>query len=290
VASAFWSEHRPLTAFSIWSGLLPWGTLDSMGHLHEVVAGDFYHQQTESVPEQTWSSAAFLSSAVHGLLGLERKAQANRLAFSPHLPSHWDRIRVGNIQVPGGHLAMTLIRVPNGLELQLDNSGGPTELAFSPEVPLGAHLSGAELDGKRVDVQTQRNAQDEHATLQFTVPAGKSSCLIRYEGGLSLRVNSPAPLLGEPSKGIKIIFVAYKPGSLRVNADVSRDAPASTIELRTNEKPLQARGAKLTSVAKSTYELIVDPATPGESPATEYRHVQIVVDFSGRVVKSKPAN
>jgi glycogen debranching enzyme len=62
VSSAFWSEHRPYTAFPIWSGLLPWGTLDSMGHMHEVLAGNFYHQQEESVPEQTWSSAAFLSS------------------------------------------------------------------------------------------------------------------------------------------------------------------------------------------------------------------------------------
>ncbi len=87
VASAFWSEHRPVTAFSIWSGLIPWGTLDSMGHMHELLTGDFYHQQIESVPEQTWSSAAFLSSAVHGLLGLEREAQANGLEFSPHLPS-----------------------------------------------------------------------------------------------------------------------------------------------------------------------------------------------------------
>ena len=290
VASAFWSEHRPLTAFSIWSGLLPWGTLDSMGHIHEVLAGDFYHQQTESVPEQTWSSAAFLSSAVHGLLGLEREAQANRLVFSPHLPSAWDRITVGNIQVPGGRLTMTLVRTSNGLELQIDNSGGPTELVFAPEVPLGAHLSGAELDGKHVDVQTQQNAQDEHANLQFTLPPGKSHCLISYEGGVSLSAGSPAPLLGEPSKGIKIISVAYKPGSLLVNADVSQDGSASTIELRTNEKPLRAHGAELKSVAKSTYKLNVDPSTSGGSSPTEYRHIQIVVDFSGRVGKSKPAN
>jgi glycogen debranching enzyme len=290
VASKFWSEHRPLTAFSIWSGLVPWGTLDSMGHLHEVVAGDFYHQQTESVPEQTWSSAAFLSSAVHGLLGLEREAQTNRLVFSPHLPSDWDRITVRNIQVAAGRLAMTLIRVQNGLELQIDNSGGPIELVFSPEIPLGAHLRGAELDGKRVDVQTQENAQDEHANLRFTVPAGKSHCAIRYEGGVSLSAGSSAPLLGDRSKGIKIISVAYKPGSLVVNADVSQDGPASTIELRTNEEPLQARGAKLRSVAKGTYELIIDPLIPGGSPATDYRGVQIVVDFSARVGKSKPAN
>jgi glycogen debranching enzyme len=297
VASAFWSEHRPLTAFSIWRGLLPWGTLDSMGHLHEVVAGDFYHQQTESVPEQTWSSAAFLSSAVHGLLGLEKEARANRLVFSPHLPSDWDRIRVRNIRVPAGRLAMTLIRVPNGLELQTENSGGPIELVFSPEVPLGAHLRGAELDGKRVDVQTQENAQDEHAILKFIVPPGKSDCLVRYEGGVSLNVSSPVPLLGEPSKGIKIISAAYKPGSLVVNADVSQDGPGAPIELRTKEKPLRARGAGLRLVSDDRYKLIVEPLTAGANTANpapnpapgDYRHIEIIVDFSDRAAKSKPA-
>ncbi len=276
VAAAFWSEHRPLTAFSIWSGLVPWGTLDSMGHIHEVLAGDFYHQQTESVPEQTWSSAAFLSSAVHGLLGLEREAHANRLLFSPHLPSNWDRITVGNIQVPGGRLTMTLRRIPNGLELETENSGGPIELAFAPEVPLGAELHGAELDGKHVDAQAQENAQDEHASLKFTLPPGKSHCLLRYEGGVSLSVSSPAPLLGETSKGIKIISAVYKSGSLVVNADVSQDG--SVIELRTKKKPLQARGAELRPVSDESYELIVEPNAVTASAG--YRHIEIIVDFA----------
>jgi glycogen debranching enzyme len=297
VSSAFWSEHRPLTAFSIWSGLLPWGTLDAMGHLHEVLAGNFYHQQTESVPEQTWSSAAFLSSAVHGLLGLEREARANRLAFSPHLPSAWDRLSIKNIMVPGGYVAMTLTRLPNGLELQTENSGGPIELLFSPEIPLGAHLSGAELSGKPVDAQTQANAQDQHATLRFTLTPGKSHCLVRYEGGVTLSLESSAPLLGDSSKGIKVISATYKPGSLVVNADVSQDGPAATIHLRTNEKPLQAHGAELRSVSTGRYDLVVDAsatnalkADSAAKPASgNYRHVQIIVDFADRVGKSKPA-
>ncbi len=280
LAEAFWSEHRPLTAFSIWSALVPWGTLDSMGHLHEVVAGDFYHQQTESVPEQTWSSAAFLSSAVHGLLGLEREAQSNRLAFSPHLPSSWDRIKAENIQVPGGRLSMTLMRSPSGLELQTENSGSPIELIFSPEIPLGAHLRGAELDGKHVAAQTQENPQDEHATLSFTVPTGPSRCLLRYEGGISISLINPTPLLGEPSKAIKIISTAYKPGSLIVNADVSPDG--SVIELRTQEKPLHARGAELKPISDGAYDLIVEPMTTPENNPTPrgYRQIQITVDFA----------
>jgi glycogen debranching enzyme len=281
VASEFWSNHRPFTAFPIWSGLLPWGTLDSMGHIHELLAGDFYHQQVESVPEQTWSSAALLSSAVEGLLGLERDAHTNGFKFSPHLPASWDHISVLNVKVPDGNMGMTLTRVRNGLELETENSGSPVDLLWAPEIPLGAHLSGAQLDGKPINVRLEEHAQDTHATLTFKVPHGKSHCLIRYEGGVLLSVSDAAPLLGEPSKQIKITSVAYKPASLVVDADVSRDAPNSTVELRTNEKVLNVRGAKLRLVSDGVYELLVDPeGNPG--PEAGYRHTEIVVDFVAR--------
>ncbi len=254
VASAFWSEHRPVTAFSIWSGLIPSGTLDSMGHLHELLTGDFYHQQIESVPEQTWSSAAFLSSAVHGLLGLEK--QPNGLAFSPHLPSGWDWLSIRNIKLPGGNVTMTVRRVANGLELETENSGGPIDLLFSPQVPLGAHISGADFNGRPKEVRMEEHAHDTHATLKLAVPVGRSHCLVRYEGGVSLSASSPAPLLGESSTAIKITSVVYKAKSLVVDADVSQAMP-STVELRTGEKPLQASGAKLKSISADRYELVI---------------------------------
>jgi glycogen debranching enzyme len=296
VASAFWSEHRPVTAYPIWSSLLPWGTLDSMGHMDEVLAGDFYHQQTESVPEQTWSSAAFLSSAVHGLLGLTREAQPNRLEFSPHLPPGWDRISIENITISAGKMALTLARVPQGLDLETENSGSPVELLFSPEIPLGAHLIDAELDGKPVAAQREEHAQDTHATLRFTVPSGKGHCRIRYEGGVSVSVRGTPPLLGESSRTVKITTVAYRATSLVLDADVSSDAPISTIELRTHEKPLKVHGAKLSLVSDGLYGLAIDAvsnehdqaanshANPAPAPG-EYRHAEIVVDFARREKK-----
>ncbi len=81
--------------------------------------------------------------------------------------------------MPGGNVTMTVRRVANGLELETENSGGPIELLFSPEIPLGAHLSGAELDGKPKDVRMEEHAQDTHATLNLQLPAGKSHCLVR---------------------------------------------------------------------------------------------------------------
>lgn len=290
VASAFWSAHRPYAAFAIWSSLIPWGTLDSMGHMHELLTGDFYHQQVESVPEQTWSSAAFLSSAVNGLLGLVSKRQANRLEFAPHLPSAWDRISIRNIKVSGGDVAMTLARAPGGLELRTQNSGRPVELFFAPEIPFGARLDGAELNGKPVEVRTEAHQQDTHAALRFTLPTGESDCLIRYEGGISVGVKRPVPLVAEASKAIKIVSIAYEGTSLVLRADVSREASLSAIELRTNEKPVRAHGAKLSVVSDREYELLVDPAltfdthkvdSPGnpEPAGPGYRQIEITVDF-----------
>jgi glycogen debranching enzyme len=279
IASAFWLNHRPVTAYSIWSGLLPWGTLDSMGHMHELLSGDFYHQQVESVPEQTWSSASVLSSTIQGLLGLEREAQGNRLKFSPHLPANWDNISITNVKVSGGTVGMTLTRTSHELQLETQNSGGSFDLLWAPEIPLGAHLSGAELNGKSINVRTEEHAQDTHAALSFKVPHGESRCLIRYEGGVLLSVSGAASLVGEPSTQVKITSVAYKAASLVLDADVSPDAPNSTIELRTDEKPLKVRGAKLKLASAGVYDLLIDlPGNAGHA-ANEYRHAKIVVDF-----------
>jgi glycogen debranching enzyme len=279
IASAFWTAHRPSTAFSIWNSLLPWGTLDSMGHMHEVVAGDFYHQQTESVPEQTWSSAGFLSSAVSGLLGLEADAQANHLKFSPHLPPAWDRMSVSNIKLPNGTVALALARVPDGLDLQIENEGGPLELSFAPEIPLAARLGGATVNGKPIPIHKEDHQQDTHAALSFKVPSGKSDCFIRYEGGIEIGVRQPVLLVGESSRGIKLTSVAYDSKTLVVDAQARGNDNSPVITLRTGDKPLRAHGAKLVTVGPDEYELVVQQVLTGEAV---YRHIEVTVDFAGK--------
>ncbi len=177
---------------------------------------------------------------------------------------------------------MALTRVSRGLQLETENSGNPVGLLWAPEIPLGAHLSGAELDGKPINVRPEDHAQDSHAILNLTVPHGKSHCLIRYESGVLLSVSDAAPLLGEPSKQIKITSVAYKALSLALDADVSRDPLTSTIELRTDQKVLKVRGAKLKPASDGLYDLLVDLPVNADPGASEYQHIKVVVDFAGK--------
>jgi glycogen debranching enzyme len=98
-AEMMWRAHRPDVANALWQSLVPWASVDSLGHMHEVMSGSLFTPQRESVPEQTWSSSAFLSAAIHGMLGLESDGQKNVLHFEPQVPATWRSFRIEHVRV-----------------------------------------------------------------------------------------------------------------------------------------------------------------------------------------------
>jgi glycogen debranching enzyme len=274
VAAAYWRAHRPYTAFPIWQSLMPWNLLDSPGHIHEVAAGDFYHQQVESVPEQTWSSAGLLSSTVGGLLGLDVQAMERRLVFAPNLPAAWDTLAVNHIHLPGSNADISLQRVDDGLAFTVHNDGQPFTLRFSPTLPLGAKLTSMTVDGHTIQATQEDHAQDSHAVAEFAVGLGTLHGRVSYQGGVEIGVPPVVLAPGDRSSGIKITGVAYKNAILAISADaaISRE---SIIDLRTDETVLDVKGAQVRPAGTHRYQLIV-PAQPADN-ATDYRHVEITV-------------
>jgi hypothetical protein len=131
-ALVFWHHHRADLAWRLWRGLVDWNTQDSAGHLHEVMAGDLFHPEMESVPEQTWSSAGLLDAAVHGLLGLDVDAQKRQITFAPQLPHQWAHLKLSNVRVGQSVVALTLDRTDTGTSLTIDNTGLPVTVQFDP--------------------------------------------------------------------------------------------------------------------------------------------------------------
>jgi hypothetical protein len=183
---------------------------------------------------------------------------------------------VKNVRVSGGTVDLILSRELGGLSLEADNSGRPVQFLFSPQIPFGAHLGGVNLDGKPINAQNQEHPEDTHATVRFTLPPGKSRCLVRYTGGVSLSITPPSPLLGDPSKTTRITNVTYRAASLLIGLDVSPYPQSSLLELRTDENPLRAQGAQLKPVSPGVYNLQPDPAP---APTSEFRHIEIAIDF-----------
>ena len=235
VAGAFWADHRPLTALPIWNALVSWSSLDSLGHLHETLAGDYYHAEIESVPEQTWSSASFLTTTVQGLLGLHVDGVAKQLTFAPHLPADWSTVVVRHVRVSGSELTLRMTQSSSAIQLQVHNRGQPITLDFNPQLPLGA--SGP---------QVETNQHDTHGRLRIEVPTGDSTHALAFSGGVVVVPPAVRPVVGEPSRGGKITGVQLHNQVLTLELDRVTADPVS-FELLTPWKITSATGATYTA-------------------------------------------
>jgi hypothetical protein len=271
VARAYWQEHRPEIAWEVWSTLLSWSSLDSPGHMHEVLAGDTYHPQLESVPEQTWSSAAFLSAAVRGLFGLDIDAESGILTFAPHLPADWDRAVLRGVRIGAAKLDLVLEQGIGGMRLRIENLGAKVQMRFRPRIPLGSQIVAGSAGGKKIAVRNETHAQDQHAVLEFAVPQGISEISLRYRGGVALVMPETHPSLGEPSTEMKLTSVALAADGLHLGFDVM-SAKENKLRILTERAVRRASHAEIRRLSGHLYELAITPAATGGS-AYQRQHV-----------------
>jgi hypothetical protein len=276
LAEAFWNTHRPAIAFSIWSAVVPWTSLDSLGHIHEVLAGDYYHQQTESVPEQTWSSAGLISAATNGLLGLHVDSIANTFTFAPHVPPMWRSLSAHNVRIGAATLDLDVERKDGGIDLALNNRGSAIAFTFDPEIPLRAEVLSAKCGERVLHAERELHEEDEHAHIEFEAPAGMTKCSISYRGGVSVIAPVTTPLLGDSSRGPKITDVRLQGQALVVDADVNAAGPQS-VEIRTPWKITSVDGGKVSPEGVDIFRIDFDADA---NPVHEgYSHRSVTIHF-----------
>lgn len=278
IAETFWDVHRPLTAEGIWRGLLSWTSLDSLGHIHEVLAGDYYHPEVESVPEQTWSSASFLRVTVEGLLGLTVQGASGRLTFAPHLPPEWGTLTLRHVRVRGSDLTLRLTQSAGEMRLHAENPGPAVPMLFAPEIPLGAKLGEALLGERGVAATLEQNPHDTHARVELTLAHGATELAINYRGGITIIPAPAAPEIGAPSRALKVTGVSFAVPVLSLGLDYPSGVPAS-LELRTRWAIADAQGAALETVSPGIYRLKLGGHEPGGRPGP-YQHGKVTVTFT----------
>lgn len=273
-ASTFWSEHRPVSAFEAWRALVPWFALDSPGHMHEVLAGDVYRPGAESVPEQMWSSAGFLESAVRGLLGLRVAAAERRIGFAPHLPAAWNEIAVDQVRLGEHAVALHLRRTASGLALSVENSGPALHLDFSPQVPLGAAIVRATLNRVPARAALEEHGDDAHAAMHLELPQGASEVVVELRGGVEVVAPVPTPVPGEASVALHLVRAQRRGDRLTLVVDHLAGRPAE-LELHTAETISGVDGAAVKPHGSSVQAVLFAPDA-GEPRADGYRRATAV--------------
>jgi hypothetical protein len=277
-ALAGYRFHRPLQAFPLWNALVEQTWLNSLGHVTEVLSGDFYRELDVSVPEQIWSSGMVITGLLRGLLGLRPDAPNSRLEFGPHLPPDWRGINLRNLQVGATALALEMEQSSSQVRLRIESSGPPLDVTFAPEIPLGAVNLRATVNGKRASLAPGVHGHDAHAEIRFRAE-GKTEVVLTFEPGLRAWVPPRLLRIGDVSRGLRVLSSRLA-GSSYIAEVEGRPGACSALVLHTPWQVKAVTGGKLVSAIPGRAEFIASPAPDSCGAETEYETWTFQVEFT----------
>ena len=200
-------EYRYHRAFPAYENLRANALLaldGSLGHVTEVLSGDYYQPLSTSSPHQIWSAAMVISPLLRGLFGLETDAAQRRVVLAPHVPADWTSFAIHNVRAGDAILDFAYHKTLDEIGLEIESSEA-SSLEFSPALSLRAQLISAELNGNRVAFQISKNDIDQHLGMRLNIPKGKSTLRIRLKNDFGITYASSLPPLGSSSLGLRLI-------------------------------------------------------------------------------------
>ncbi len=274
--------HRALPGFSNLLANSQLAMDGSLGHVTEVLSGDYYQPLSTSSPHQIWSAAMVISPLLRGLFGLEADAGACHLTFAPHVPADWTWFTLENVRVGSASLRMSYRKTLTEIVLEVSRSGaGDCSLEFSPAVSVRAQIAGAEVNGARVPFQVNKSEgeTDQHISVRFPIGSGTTTLRIRLKNDFGLSISPELPALGSASQGLRVMSETWTPARDSLTLEVA-GAAGKQYELGVwNPAQLTAvEGAELTkSVSGEAKIKIQIPAGVSGS----YVRERITIRFSG---------
>jgi hypothetical protein len=223
--------HRTLPAYSNLKANALLALDGSLGHVTEVLSGDYYQPLSTSSPHQIWSAAMVVSPLLRGMLGLETDAAAHALKFAPHVPAEWKSFEVRNVRVGNALLNLKYQREIDAITLTVERGGtGECSVEFSPALSPRAEVISAELDGRRIQTHIERNTEDQHESLR--VPLGDKPVTLRIHmrNDFGIGIPSTLPPLGAKSHGLRVLSENWSANNDSLTLQVS-GIPARTYAL-----------------------------------------------------------
>jgi glycogen debranching enzyme len=274
--------HRPQPAYANLRANALLALDGSLGHVTEVLSGDYYQPLSTSSPHQIWSAAMVVSPLLRGMFGLSTDAKAATVTFAPHLPADWNSLRIDNLRVGENRVQLSYAKTPEGISLEASRTAGATEctVEFRPAVSLRATVSRVELNGKPLPFHVDANDQDQHVIVSFPVSDGPKSLRIFVQNDFAVGAASSLPPLGSPSRSLRILSETWSPARDQLVLDLS-GASGAQYEVRVwNPSQIQrVEGAELDTSAIR----LQMPSSDSEP----YVHAKVVLHFAEIKAKSK---
>ena len=273
--------HRALPAYSNLQANALLALDGSLGHVAEVLSGNYYQTLSTGSPHQIWSAAMVVDPLLSGLLGLQADATVCHLDFAPHVPGDWNSFSVSNLRLGAMVLNLNYQRTTSSIQLEIQSSGAEKcSLQFSPSVSLRAKIIRVRLNGRPLPFHIEANSADQHVTVSLPISGTRNAVEISMRDNFEIGESATLPALGSTSRGLRVLSESWAPARDSLRLLLSGTA-GETYELSAwnPDQIISVQGAELekgtSQVAKVRVRL---PASaPGIDPQAE-----VIFHFAGQ--------
>ena len=239
----------------------------SLGHVTELLSGDFNAPFGRSSHHQIWSQAMVATPLLRGLLGLEVSEEGNALRFAPQLPADWDRVEVRRVSAGARRVSITLSRwSPTETRITVrQQSGGddggaepgarraPLKITVAPSFPLDARVQavavgpppfGSDMKLNRTrprpaGFNVTREGDVQRAAATLATSEREIEFVFTHTAGTDVYVVQEAPAAGARSEGLRVLRSRASERELRLLVE----------GLAGREYALRVRGGKRVALA-----------------------------------------
>jgi len=201
----------------------------SLGHVTEVLSGDYFESLSTSSPHQIWSAAMVVSPMLRGMFGLQSDALAKRVTFAPHVPADWNSFSVTNLHVGQATIDLKYSRTADTVSLEVKASE-PCTVAFAPALSLRTTVLGADWNGKAIPFHLASTAQDQHAEVNIPATTTPGTLRLRLKNDFDVSYANELPALGEASEALRILSESWNAARTKLTLAVS-GRPGKSYEL-----------------------------------------------------------
>jgi glycogen debranching enzyme len=273
--------HRALPAYSNLQANALLALDGSLGHVSEVLSGDYYQTLSTGTPHQIWSAAMVVDPLLSGLLGLHADAPDCHLNFVPHVPADWNAFSVSNVRVGPVALNLNYQRTPGSILLEVQSTGaGKCSLEFSPAMSLRAKITRVHLNRRPLPFHIEANAADQHVTVSFPISGDHNTVEISMKDNFEISESATLPALGGTSHGLRVLAESWTPARDSLSLLLS-GAAGETYEFAA-WNPGQIISVQGAELEKGTSQVAnVRVQLPASEPGTDPR-AEVIFHFAAR--------
>ncbi|MGA7295477.1 MAG: amylo-alpha-1,6-glucosidase [Terriglobales bacterium] len=206
--------HQPLSAYSNLRANALLALDGSLGHVTEVLSGNYNQTLSTGTPHQTWSAAMVVNPLLSGLLGIKTDAAACHMDFVPHVPADWNSFSVENVRTGAETFSLHYQQTADDIRLEVQasgNTGKQCAIKFSPAVSVRALIKQVRVNGRAQRFHLETNATDQHVTVELPIVGEKNIVEIGVERNFQLSWASTLPPLGSASRGLRVLSESWTP-------------------------------------------------------------------------------